>query len=246
MMPNQGWQQQQPQQQWGPPPPPPRGGSFAMAIVVAVSALGVAVYWAILGIIRLTVKRPHESEPEVVALLLAKTGGNGDLLAPLSIADLVLKLLAAALLVFGALLIILRKMPGAFLVAGTAVVGLLAGACHFVYYQQLGWSGTSDTYIVAGLTLVVGVLAILPPVTKALRPAAQPKAGHPQGGQPPFPQQGPPPPGYGQPQQPRSPATAHLRARRRPATARRADQTRTPPGRRTRGRSSVRTTSSGC
>lgn len=175
-----------------------------MAIVVAVGALGVAVYWAILGIMRITISRPHESEPEVVAMLLEKTGGNGDLLAPLSIADMVLKLLAAAVLVFGALLIVLRKMPGAFLVAGGAVVGLLAAACHFVYYLQLGWSGTSDTYVAAVLTLIVGVVAILPPVTNALR-SAGPQGGHPQFAQQPPPgygQQQQPPPGYGQPQQP--------------------------------------------
>jgi hypothetical protein len=199
VMPNQGWQQQQPQQQWG-PPPPPKGGSFAMAIVVAVGALGVAVYWAILGVMGLVIPRSHVSEPEVVALLLAKTGGNGDLLAPLSIADTVLKLLAAVVLVFGALLIALRKMPGAFLLAGAVLLGILAAGCHFFYYNQLSWSGTSDTYIAAVLTLIVGVVAILPPVTSALKPAAQPQfghpqAGHPQGGQ--FPQQG-----YGQPQQP--------------------------------------------
>ncbi|WP_146231331.1 hypothetical protein [Lentzea atacamensis] len=194
MMPNQGWQQNQPQQQWGPPPPQPRGGSFAMAVVVAVGAFGVAIYWAILGVMRLIIKRPHQSEPEVVALLLQETGGNGDLLAPLSIADTVLKLLAAVVLVFGALLVVLRKMPGAFLIAGAVLVGLLAAGCHFFYYQQIGWSGTSDTYIAAVLTLIVGVVAILPPVTNALKPAAGP-----QGGQPQFPHQ-PPPPGYGPPQ----------------------------------------------
>ncbi|MGW6931278.1 hypothetical protein ACWGE0_14545 [Lentzea sp. NPDC054927] len=214
MMPNQGWQQQQPQQQWGPPPPPPKGGSFAMAVIVAVGAFGVAVYWAILGIMRIIIKRPHQSEPDVVARLLASTGGNGDLLAPLSIADMVLKLLAAAVLVFGALLIVMRKMPGAFLVAGAVLLGILAAGCHFFYYNQLGWSGTSDTYIAAVLTLVVGVVAILPPVTNALKPAAQPQfghpqaghphAGHPQAGQPQFPQQGPPP-GYGQQQQQQPP-----------------------------------------
>ncbi|NGY58622.1 hypothetical protein G7043_06720 [Lentzea sp. NEAU-D13] len=214
MMPNQGWQQQQPQQQWGPPPPPPKGDSFAMAIVVAVGAFGVAVYWAILGVMRIIIKRPHQSEPEVVAALLAKTGGNADLLAPLSIADMVLKLLAAVVLIFGALLIVLRKTPGAFLVAGAVLLGILAAGCHFFYYNQLGWSGTSDTYVAAGLTLVVGLVAILPPVTNALKPAAQPQIGqpqigHPQGGQPPFPPQGPPPgygqqppPGYGPPQGP--------------------------------------------
>ncbi|SDJ71565.1 hypothetical protein SAMN04488074_10322 [Lentzea albidocapillata subsp. violacea] len=191
-MPNQGWQQQQPQQQWG--PPPPKRGNFAMAIIAAVGAGGVAVYWAVLGVMRIIIKRPHESEPDVVARLLATTGGNGDLLVPLSIADMVLKLLTAAVLIFGALLIVLRKMPGAFLVAGAVLLGLLAAGCHFFYYDQLGWSGTSDTYVAAGLTLVVGALAILPPVTNALKPAA----GHPQGG---FPQQAPPP-GYGQPQQP--------------------------------------------
>lgn len=185
-----------------------------MAIVVAVGAFGVAVYWAILGIMRIIIKRPHQSEPEVVALLLAKTGGNADLLTPLSIADLVLKLLAAAVLIFGALLIVLRKMPGAFLVVGAVLLGILAAGCHFFYYHQLGWSGTSDTYVAAALTLVVGVLAIMPPVTKALRPAAQPQAGqqqfgqpqfgHPQGAQPPFPQQQPPP-GYGPPQGPPPP-----------------------------------------
>ncbi|SMC66768.1 hypothetical protein SAMN05660733_00941 [Lentzea albidocapillata] len=170
-----------------------------MAIVTAVGAGGVAVYWAVLGVMRIIIKRPHESEPDVVARLLSQTGGNGDLLVPLSIADMVLKLLAAAVLIFGAVLIVLRKMPGAFLVAGAVLLGLLAAGCHFFYYNQLlGWSGTSDTYVAAGLTLVVGVLAILPPVTNALKPAAAPHAGHPQGG---FPQQGPPP-GYGQPQQP--------------------------------------------
>lgn len=217
---NQGWHQNQPpQQQWGPPPPPPKGGSFAMAVVVAVAAFGVAVYWAILGVMRIIIKRPHESEPDVVARLLAQTGGNGDLLAPLSIADMVLKLLAAVVLIFGALLIVLRKMPGAFLVAGAVLLGLLAAGCHFFYYDQLGWSGTSDTYVAAVLTLVVGVVAILPPVTKALQPAGQPQPGHPQhgypqGGQPQFPQQQfpqqqfpqqPPPPGYAPPQGPPPP-----------------------------------------
>lgn len=185
-----------------------------MAIVVAVGAFGVAVYWAILGVMRIIIKRPHQSEPEVVAALLAKTGGNADLLAPLSIADMVLKLLAAVVLIFGALLIVLRKTPGAFLVAGAVLLGILAAGCHFFYYNQLGWSGTSDTYVAAGLTLVVGLVAILPPVTNALKPAAQPQIGqpqigHPQGGQPPFPPQGPPPgygqqppPGYGPPQGP--------------------------------------------
>lgn len=190
-----------------------------MAIVVAVGAFGVAVYWAILGVMRIIIKRPHQSEPEVVAALLAKTGGNADLLAPLSIADMVLKLLAAVVLIFGALLIVLRKTPGAFLVAGAVLLGILAAGCHFFYYNQLGWSGTSDTYVAAGLTLVVGLVAILPPVTNALKPAAQPQIGQPQighpqigqpqGGQPPFPPQGPPPgygqqppPGYGPPQGP--------------------------------------------
>lgn len=182
-----------------------------MAIVVAVGAFGVAIYWAILGVMRLFIPRPHVSEPLLVATLLAEKGGNGDLLAPLSIADTVLKLLAVAVLLIGAVLIVLRKMPGAFLVAGAVLLGILAAGCHFFYYKQIGWSGTSDTYIAAVLTLVVGVVAILPPVTNALKPAAQPQfghpqagqpqAGHPQAGQPQFPQQGPPP-GYGQQQPP--------------------------------------------
>jgi hypothetical protein len=202
---NRGWHQPQ-QQQWGPPPPAPKRGNFALAVVAAVGAIGVAVYWAILGVMRIVIKPPHEAEPDVVARLLAKTGGNADLLVPLSIADLVLKLLAAVVLIFGALLIVLRKLPGAFLVAGAVLVGVLAAVAHFLYYHQLGWSGTSDNYVAAGLTLVVGVLAVLPPVTNALKPAAQPQFGHPQGGQfPPqqqFPPQYPPqqpPPGYGPP-----------------------------------------------
>ncbi|MEV6243129.1 hypothetical protein [Lentzea sp. NPDC051838] len=215
MMPNQGWQQNQPpQQQWGPPPPQqPRGGSFVMAIIVAVAAAGVAVYWAILGYIAIAIGAPHKREPELIASLLVEKGGNGSLLAPLSIAELVLKLLTAVVLLVGALLIILRKVPGAFLVAGAVLLAVLSAGCRFVYYNQIGWSGTSDTYIATVLTLIVGVLAILPPVTKALKPAAQQQFGHPQGGQfPPqqqfpqqqFPPQGPPP-GYGPPQGPPPP-----------------------------------------
>lgn len=190
-MPNQGWQQQQPQQQWGPPPPAAKRGNFAMAIIVAVAGLGVAVFWAILGIKGLLGRRLHDVDPEGTVARLAKTGGNGDLLVPLSVAGNVLDLLVVAALVVGALLIFLRKMPGAFIVAGSVVVAVLAVACRFVYYMQLDWSAPSGPYVAAVLTLVVGVVAILPPVTNALKPAAQPQ----------FPQQGPPP-GYGQPQQP--------------------------------------------
>ncbi|MFS8101539.1 hypothetical protein LFM09_30880 [Lentzea alba] len=209
MMPNQGWQQNQPpQQQWGPPPPQqPRGGSFVMAIIVAVGALGVALFWAILGVKELLTEDMHEVDPEGIAIRLAKVGGNGDLLTPLSIAGNVLDLITAAALVVGALLILLRKLPGAFLVAGSVVVAILAAVCRIVYYMQLDWSAPSESFIAAVLTLIVGVPAILPPVTKALKPAAQPQFGHPQGGYHPpqqFPPQGPPP-GYGPPQGPPPP-----------------------------------------
>ncbi|MFD9699147.1 hypothetical protein [Lentzea sp. NPDC059081] len=194
---NQGWHQNQPQQQWGPPPQPPRGGSFAMAVVVAVGAAGVAVFWVVLGLKGLLGKRLHDVDPEGTAARLAKTGGNGDLLVPLSVAGNVLDLLAAVALVVGALLIVLRKKPGSFIVAGSVVLAVLAVACRIVYYMQLDWSTPSEPYIAAALTLVVGVLAILPPVTGALRPAV-PQSGHPQQQFPP--QQ--PPPGYGPPQGP--------------------------------------------
>lgn len=179
-----------------------------MAIIVAVGAVGLAVYWGILAYMAIAIGRPHKNEPETVALLLQKTGGNAGLLAPLSIAELALKLIVTVVLLGGALLIVLRKMPGAFLVAGAVLLGALAAGCYFFYYNTIGWSGTSDTYIAAVLTLIVGVLAILPPVTNALKPAAQPQFGHPQGGQYPqqqqFPPQGPPP-GYGPPQGPPPP-----------------------------------------
>jgi len=171
-----------------------------MAIVVAAGALGVAVFWAILGLKGFLGRRLHDVDPEGTVARLAKTGGNGDLLVPLSIAGNVLDLLVVAALVVGALLLLLRQPPGAFLVAGSVVVAVLAVACRVVYYMQLDWSAPSEPYIAAALTLVVGVLAILPPVTKALRPAAQP-----QGGQPPFPQQQQPPSGYGPPQGPPPP-----------------------------------------
>ncbi|HEX7302669.1 MAG TPA: hypothetical protein VF330_07100 [Lentzea sp.] len=212
---NQGWHQNQPQQQWGPPPTQPRGGSFGMAVAVAAGAFGVAVFWAVLGLKGLFGRRLHDVDPEGTAARLAKTGGNGDLLVPLSVAGNVLDLLVVVALVVGALLIVLRKLPGAFLVAGSVVLAVLAVACRIVYYLQLDFSAPSEPYVAAVLTLVVGVLAILPPVTRALRPAAGPgfpQAGHPQQAgypqqqfppqQPPpgyGPPQGPPPPGYGPP-----------------------------------------------
>ncbi|MFD5831121.1 hypothetical protein [Lentzea sp. NPDC060358] len=211
---NQGWHQNQPQQQWGPPPTQPRGGSFGMAVAVAAGAVGVAVFWVVLGLKGLLGRRLHEVDPEGTAARLAKTGGNGDLLVPLGVAGNVLDLLTAVALIAGALLIVLRKVPGAFVVAGSAVLALLALACRIVYYLQLDWSTPTEPYIAAALTVVVGVLAILPPVTKALQPAAQAQTGYPQGVHPPTggqqfpPQQYPqqqPPPGYGPPQGPPPP-----------------------------------------
>ncbi|SDF67064.1 hypothetical protein SAMN05216553_102590 [Lentzea fradiae] len=194
---NQGWHQNQPpQQQWGPPPPRGRG-ILGLAIAVAAGAAGLAVFWGILGIKGVIGKHWVDIDPEGTARRLAMTGGSGALLTPLSIGGIVFDLLTMVVLIAGALLIVLRKLPGAFLVAGSAVLGVLAAACRFVYYVQLDWSAPSEPYVAATLTLILGVLAILPPVTDALRPTAAP---HP-GGQPQFPQQ-PPPPGYGPPQGP--------------------------------------------
>jgi hypothetical protein len=185
-----------------------------MAIIVAACAVGLAVFWGVLGVKGLIGERFHEVDPEGIVRRLQQTGGNGALLGPLSIVNPVLDLLTTLLLVGGAVLIVLRKVPGAFLVAGAVVVGILAAAGRYVYYSVvLGWSAPSEPYIAAVLTLIVGVLAILPPVTNALKPTAQPQFGHPQSGQfPPqqqfpqqqFPPQGPPP-GYGPPQGPPPP-----------------------------------------
>lgn len=179
-----------------------------MAVAVAAGAAGLAVFWAILGVKGLLGGTPEDVDPEGTAARLAKTGGNGALLVPLNIGGHVLDLLVVVALLAGALLIVLRKMPGAFLVAGAVVLGLLAAACRFVYYLQLDWSAPTEPYIAAVLTLLLGVPAILPPVTNALRPAGPP-APHQQFPQQQFPQQPPPgygpPPGHGPPQGPPPP-----------------------------------------
>jgi hypothetical protein len=198
-------------------------------VITAVAAAGVALFWAVLGLISVLNVDEVDSNPELVARLMAANGRSADTLSLLSTVSELSQFLPVVVLGFGAVLLVARKLAGAVAIGAGALLAVVPLVLEIVYKNYFGFTGVSadgaQVFAVV-LGVVVAVLAFLPPVTRALRaptPSNQPPPGYdaqrpgygplqghggyggPQQGYGAPPQGQGPPPGYGAPPQGQGP-----------------------------------------
>lgn len=176
-----------------------------MVVIVAVAAAGVGAFWGFMGVLRLLESDPVAGYPELVELMVKRTGHDPETLSLLYNVALVTHFLPFLLFVLGAVLLIARKMAGLVAIGLAVVLSIAPIVMGQVISNYWGLTGTdfNDSHVTAVvLGVIVAIIAVLPPVTRALRaaPVAAGFGGPPQGYGPPQPGFGPPPPGHGPPQ----------------------------------------------
>lgn len=176
-----------------------------MVVIVAVAAAGVAAFWAFMGVLSLLGKDSVWDYPELVEVMVKRTGHDPDTLSLLSNIAHWTQFLPFLLFGFGTVLLIARKKAALVLIGLAAVSPAVPMVMREVVSDYWGYTGSNlyDEHVWAAvLGVIVAVLAVLPPVTRALGTApAGPRPGGPPGYGPPQPGFGPPPaaqPGFGQ------------------------------------------------
>lgn len=170
---------------------------MAFVVIGAVAAAGVALLWAVLGLISVLHADEVDTNPQLVDVQMKATGGDPDTLALLSTAAEWTQFLPVLLFGFAAVLLVARKVAAVPLIWAGALLAVAPLVLEIVYKNYFGFTGVSVdgsqlTAVVLGV--LASLLTVLPPAMGALRGAPRP-AGAPGYG-PPGPQQ----PGYGPPQ----------------------------------------------
>jgi len=174
---------------------------MVFVVVAAAAAAGVALFWAVLGLISVLHADEFETNPDLVAVQMKQTGGSADTLALLGRTAEWSQFLPVLLFGFAAVLLVARKTAGVLVSWLGALLAVAPTVLKIVYLNYFGFTGVGvdGTQVFAVvLGVVAALLSVLPPSIAALR-AGKPPQGPPPGYGPPQgfgPQQG-----YGQPSQ---------------------------------------------